>query len=203
MEGSHSSDKERRQAAEELKKVERLERSALARLTQVVKLQDFMTVLMVAATAFSALATWRVAQLTSAWFGVSQRPYMGVAAIRIDTSDDHQPKVIIEYRNFGNIPAADLKASGRILLDGKTVGESASDPHAMNIGVSSPQVPHFLHRELPPTSRDAILAGRARLEVNVAFNYRNGKGPYCYEMKFLYDPYLRNFDPAGGTDHCR
>src|SRR5208282_5398155 len=56
----------------------RTERSQLAKLAQVIRLADFMAILMVLATFFSAYATWRTAMLTSTIFAVSDRPFLVV-----------------------------------------------------------------------------------------------------------------------------
>src|SRR5277367_4372790 len=63
------------------------ERWAFRRLTQILRFTDFMTLMMVVATGFSAFATWRTAQVTNLLFSVAERPYMGVEQVTIDGTD--------------------------------------------------------------------------------------------------------------------
>ena len=54
--------------------IPRRERLAFRRLSDVLRFTDFMTFMMVVATAFSAFATWRSARVTSLLFAVAERP---------------------------------------------------------------------------------------------------------------------------------
>src|SRR5579863_6046192 len=97
------------------------ERSTLARLTQAVKLADFMAILMVLATFFSAYATWRTAKVTSTIFAVADRPFLGVQQVAFEGTDPAHPKIVVGFRNFGSIPALDAIVSAHAVVDGKMV----------------------------------------------------------------------------------
>src|SRR5579863_1064890 len=95
----------------------RTERSLLARMGQVVKLADFMALLMVLATFFSAYATWRTALVTSAIFAVADRPFLGVQQVTFEGTDTSHPQILVNFRNFGNIPALDAIVSAHAVID--------------------------------------------------------------------------------------
>ena len=99
----------------------RTERSLLARIAQAVKLADFMAVLMVLATFFSAYATWRTALVTSTIFAVSDRPFLGVQQLAFQGTDTRNPAIVVSFKNFGSIPALDAIVGARALVDGKMV----------------------------------------------------------------------------------
>ena len=78
----------------------RSERSLLARLAQALKLADFMAMLMVLATFFSAYATWRTAMVTSTIFAVADRPFLGVQQIALEGTDTPHPRIMVNYQEF-------------------------------------------------------------------------------------------------------
>jgi len=83
------------------------ERTILVRLGQAVKLADFMAILMVLATFFSAYATWRTALVTSTIFAVADRPFLGVQQVTFERTDAQHPTIAVNFRNFGSIQAMD------------------------------------------------------------------------------------------------
>jgi hypothetical protein len=60
-------------------------------LRDLIRLQDFMAILMVMATAFTGYATWKYMQVSRDIYRAAQRPYLGVQGIRIDQSDPSRP----------------------------------------------------------------------------------------------------------------
>src|SRR5271163_258447 len=99
----------------------RTERSLLARLGQAINLADFMAILMVFATFFSAYATWRTAMVTSTIFAVADRPFLGVSQVAFREENPQLPTIRIEIKNFGNIPALDAIVSAHAVVDGKNI----------------------------------------------------------------------------------
>jgi hypothetical protein len=97
--------------------------SAQSRLSlrDLIRIQDFMAVLMVIATAFTGYATWRYVEVSRDIFGAAERPYVGVQGIRIDQSASRQPHLIVEYRDFGNIPADQTIIIGQLTINGQLV----------------------------------------------------------------------------------
>src|SRR5271156_4188976 len=116
----------------------RTERSILARLARAVKLADFMAVLMVLATFFSAYATWRTALVTSAIFAVADRPFLGVQQVSFEATDTQHPTIVVNFRNFGSIPALDAIVGAHALIDGKLIKAPADIMSEMNAGIVSP-----------------------------------------------------------------
>jgi hypothetical protein len=182
----------------------RTERSLLARLAQALKLADFMAILMVMATFFSAYATWRTAQLTGTIFAVADRPFIGVQNVAFVGTDSQQPMISVNFRNFGNIPALDTLVSVHAVVDGKVVKLPAGMMSEMNAGIVSPNVPHDFFVFVPPEKYQAIAAGKSNLQVHVKVLY---KGPahevqLCYFERFAYELRFNVFLAAGGTDKC-
>jgi hypothetical protein len=182
----------------------RSERSLLARLAQAIKLADFMAILMVLATFFSAYATWRTALVTSTIFAVADRPFIGVQQVAFVGNDPQHPMISVNFRNFGSIQALDTIVSVHAVVDGKVVKLAAGMMSEMNAGIVSPNVPHDFFVLLPADKYQAITAGKSNLQVHVKVLY---KGPahevrLCYFERFAYDLRVNVFLTAGGTDKC-
>ena len=82
------------------------EKSLMRRLTEVLRFADFMALLMVAATAFSAYAAWRTAQVTSHIFAVEERLFIGIQGVTFEQGDTLNPRAVVEYRNSAKFPPA-------------------------------------------------------------------------------------------------
>jgi hypothetical protein len=182
----------------------RTERSLLARLAQAVKLADFMAILMVLATFFSAYATWRTALVTSTIFAVADRPFLGVQQVAFEATDPQHPTIVVNIRNFGNIPALDAVVGAHAVVDGKLVQTSADTLSEMNAGILSPNVPHTFYLVIPLDQYQAVAAGKSKLQVHVQMLY---KGPahqqqLCYFERFAYDSRVNIFQASGGNDRC-
>jgi len=182
----------------------RTERSILARLAQAIKLADFMAILMVLATFFSAYATWRTALVTSTIFAVADRPFIGVQQVAFSGTDPQHPVISVNFRNFGSIPALDTIISVHAVVDGKVVRLPAGTMSEMDAGIVSPNVPHDFYVFIPPEKYQAVAAGKSNLQVHVKVLY---KGPahqvqLCYFERFAYDLRVNVFMASGGTDIC-
>jgi hypothetical protein len=182
----------------------RSERSQLAKLSQAVKLADFMAILMVLATIFSAYSTWRTAEVTSLVFAVAYRPVLGVESVGLDAVDSSAPRIKIDYRNFSQIAALDVIVSARAVVGGKFVEPPGGEISSINAGIISPTVPHMFDAFLTPDLYRAVAAGKSNLQVRVRMLY---KGParaeqYCYFERFEYDYRAQMFNGAGGSDRC-
>lgn len=182
----------------------RTERSLLARLGQAIRVADLMAVLMVLATFFSAYATWRTALVTSAIFAVADRPFLGVQRVNFETDDPAHPIIMVNYKNFGNIPALDTILSVHAVVDGKLVKPAAGAMSEIDAGIVSPNVPHYFYIALPSDKYQAVAAGKSNLQVHVRFVY---KGPahlmeLCYFERFSYQLQWNIFQASGGDDRC-
>jgi hypothetical protein len=182
----------------------RTERSLLAWLGQAVKVADLMAILMVLATFFSAYATWRTALITTAVFAVADRPFLGVERVNFQTADPAHPLIMVNYKNFGNIPALDTIVSVHAVVDGKVVKPVADAMSELNAGIVSPNVPHYFYIALPADKYQAVTAGTSNLQVHVSVVY---KGPahvteLCYFERFSYELRFNIFQAAGGDDKC-
>jgi hypothetical protein len=175
------------------------ERSLLSRLNRAVRTADLMAVLMVLATAMSAFATWRSARISNLIFLVAERPYIGVERVSLEHLQRGGARIVIDYRNFGHIPAADTSVSAAIITDDEpAAGQAGSDA-----GVISPAVEHHLYSYLSEDFFRAVAGGRAKLAVRVKATYRGPSGDrFCYLERFAYDQRSEWFSAAGGSDKC-
>ncbi len=176
------------------------ERSLVRRLSRAVGFADFMAVLMVAATAFSAIATWRTASIARAIYLASERGYFGVETVWIDKSRADDPRVEVDFRNFGNVAAQDVKVTQCLKIGGVVVKDSAK---TLNAGILSPNTPHHLHLHIPLASYPAISAGRSTLLVEVAASYVSAERQMCYLERFAYIADENDFLVDGGTTDCK
>ncbi|MBF6569963.1 MAG: hypothetical protein IVW54_13930 [Candidatus Binataceae bacterium] len=177
-----------------------IERQRLGKLAQLLGFAELMTLLMVAATTFSAIATWRTASIAESIYLASERPYFGVESIRLDNSIAGDPRVEVEYRNFGNLSADATVLDRRILIDGVAV---ASQSKQLFAGILSPQVPHTVQLHLPASSYDAIIQGRSKLRVEIKATYRGlDQRTLCYFEGFRFLADTGKFEVRGGTSRC-
>ena len=125
-----------------------------------------MALLMVAATAFSAFATWRTAEVTNRMFAVEERPFVGVKRVFFERGRTSNPRAVVEYRNFGKIPAGGAIVTVTAMADGKRVTELPNAMSWLSVGMLSPNVPHFFYRYLPLGTYQAVVPVGARLDLN-------------------------------------
>ncbi len=177
-----------------------LTRTERRRLGEILGFTELMTALMVAATTFTAIATWRTASIADWIYLASERPYLGVESVRLDTSKPNEPRVAIEYRNFGHLSSDNTVLDTRMIIDGAVVtGETVR----LDAGILSPEVPHLVHRHLPPDKYAAIVNGSSTLEVDVKATYRGfDRRPLCYFERFQYVADSARFEVHGGTSRC-
>jgi archaellum component FlaG (FlaF/FlaG flagellin family) len=203
-EESHQHSPDKSSAERRDREIVRTERSLLARLATIVKLADFMAILMVLATFFSAYATWRTALVTSTIFAVADRPFLGVQQVGFDATDTQHPTIVVNYKNFGSIPALDTVVSVDALVDGKIAKPSDGELTSMDAGIISPTVPHFFYTRLTSDQYHAVASGKSNLQVHIRMLY---KGPahatqLCYFERMAYDFRLGTFQASGGDDRC-
>ena len=183
--------------------IPRRERLAFRRLSDVLRFTDFMTFMMVVATAFSAFATWRSAHVTSLLFAVAERPYMGVEQVTMALDDAAMARVVVDFRNFGQVQATGGVAQVGLMINGKPLPHTSAAANTENIGIVSPTVPHLIIRFVPRSIYDEVRNGLARMIVHVKFNFR---GPddrqFCYSKLYSYDPRAAVFIPNGGGEKC-
>jgi hypothetical protein len=186
------------------RRIEAQEREILRTERRILTVADFMALLMVAATAFTAIATWRTYEISELIFAMSDRPFIGVQKVSFERTDTEQPAIVVDFRNFGPIPADDAIITVTPLLDGKPIPPHDGEMSVSNQGVVSPGVPHFFYVFLIPDEYKKAVSGAARMMVRITVEY---KGPelgrrYCYLEKLFYDFHTSTFRHAGGTTHC-
>jgi hypothetical protein len=190
-------------AAKPAERLTATERSLIGRLTRVLRFADFMALLMVAATTFSAYATWRTAQVTSHIFALEERPFLGVENVHFEQGDTPNPRAVVEYRNFGKIPASGAIITVVTLVDGKRLADSPNEMTSVSAGVLSPGVPHYFYTYLPSETYRAIISGKSSLMLHIRAEYKGpGGSPFCYAEKTSFDYRSGGFRPVGGSDRC-
>src|SRR3984957_11384812 len=97
------------------------EREILRTERRILTVADFMALMMVAATAFTALATWRTYKVSELIFAISDRPFLGVEKVTFERTDTAEPAIVVDFRNFGSIPADAAIVTGTALLDGTPI----------------------------------------------------------------------------------
>jgi hypothetical protein len=180
------------------------EKSLIRRLTEVLQFADFMALLMVAATAFSAYAAWRTAQVTSHIFALEERPFVGIERATFEQGEPPNPRAVVQYRNFGKIPASGAIVTVIALVNGKRVADSPNEMSSVSEGVLSPGVLHFFYTYFPVDTYKSVVAGKASLMLDARAEYKGAGGePYCYTERMVFDYRSAGFRPVGGTDRCR
>jgi hypothetical protein len=183
--------------------VSRRDRRIVQRLSSVLRFNDFMTAMMVIATAFSAFATWRTAQVTNLLFAIAERPYIGVEQVAVDSIDADFARVVVDCRNFGNVSANGGVAQVGVTIDDRKLPEITPTAGSENIGIVSPTVPHRIFRYVPKGLFDAVRAGRSHMIVRVVFNYRGpDQRQFCYSELMSYDRRSAGFVSTGGSNQC-
>jgi len=186
------------------RRIEAQAREILRTERRILTVADFMALLMVAATAFTALATWRTYQVSQLIFAVSDRPFIGVQKVSFERTDTEQPAIVVDFRNFGPIPADDAIITVTPLLDGKPLAPHDGEMSVSNQGVVSPGVPHFFYVFLIPEEYKKAISGAERLMVRINVDYKSPslERRYCYLEKLFYDFRTSTFRHAGGSTHC-
>ena len=144
------------------------EKSLMRRLTEVLRFADFMALLMVAATAFSAYAAWRTAQVTSHIFALEERPFVGLEGVTFEQGDTPNPRAVVEYRNFGKIPASGAILTVVALADGKRIADMPNEMTSVSAGVLSPGVPHFFYTYFPVDTYKSVVTGKSETDAPCA-----------------------------------
>lgn len=187
------------------RRIEKQAREILRTQRRILSIADFMALMMVAATAFTAFATWRTYKVSELIFAIQDRPFIGVEKVTFERTDTPEPAIVVDFRNFGPIPADDAMVTVVALLDGKLIPPRNGEMSTMDQGVVSPQIPHFFYVFLQSDEYKKSIDGTAHLMVRVTVEY---KGPaldrrFCYLKKMVYDFHSATFRPAGGSSTCR
>lgn len=195
----------------EIKGLEKTEDALLHAQSETLRSLDVTNMLMVTATvlmaitsAFSAWTSWRVVQLTADFDSSSNRPYLGVASVKLDTSDPAHPKSTFELRNFGNLPAEQTAIGVSTQIDGQAITSPLGLQRiVLSLGVLSPSAPYNFNFAFSPQYLSLVKSGKAHLVVNVEATYRGGDGRlHCYENRYGYVAQFDKYDPDGGSSEC-
>ena len=181
-----------------------VQRETLRSLDFTNALMVAATILMAIGTMFSAWTSWRVARLTRDFYSTSNRPYLGVASIKLDRSNPERPASWIEFRNFGNIPSEQTVIEVSTLVNGRLVKDILGLQHVvLSLGLLSPEAPYFFGAMFPPQYLQSVENGSTKLVVIIESTYRDMGGRlHCYHMRYAYVAFLDKYDPDGGSSAC-
>jgi hypothetical protein len=176
-------------------------RNLLKRIASALEITDFIALMMVFVTGLSAYATWKTAQVTNQILLTSQRPYVGTESVKF--TNEANPKIVADLRNFGSVQAEDAVISIVLKLNGKALSGDSEPQQQEAPLVLSPAVPHRFYRHITAdTYRDAVQ-GKTSLEVEVRVRYRGPRGDeHCYLTRNSYDHTDQVFYPRGGSLSC-
>jgi hypothetical protein len=176
------------------------DRSILRKMTSFMEFADLMALLMVAATAFSGYATWRTATIAQELLMSSERPYFGVEGVNLERSVVGDPRVFVEYRNFGHVPADEVNLQAMMFIDDRPL---ESNPVAKNVGILSPNVPHHIYFHVPRDRFALVAAGHTTLSTQIHAWYKSASGrAFCYRERFVYMRDSGIFEISGGSSRC-
>jgi hypothetical protein len=178
-----------------------ISRNSISRkLTSFLEFADLMALLMVAATAFSGYATWRTATIAGELLMSSERPYFGVEGVSLDRSVADDPRVFVEYRNFGHVPADEVNLQAMMFIDDQPLD---SNTLVKNVGILSPNVPHHIYFHVPRDRFALVAAGHTTLSTQIVAWYKNASGRvFCYRERFVYMRDSGIFEISGGSSRC-
>ena len=182
----------------------RRERSLIRQLAKILKFADLMAIMMVLATAFSAIATWRTASITNLLVSIAERPYVGVQRVAFDTVEsDGSGRLLIDCRNFGHVSGSDGVVRIRLVVDGRTIVSRAAPAATVNVGMFAPSVPQVFFRFVPAAVYQAVRDGTSLMIAHIAINYRGpDEREFCYSQLMTYDHRADAFSATGGSDRC-
>jgi hypothetical protein len=95
--------------------------------------------------------------VTSRVFAVEERPFIGVERVVFEQGDTANPRAVVEYRNFGKIPASGAIISVVAFANGKRVAEIPNEMSSIMAGVLSPSVLHYFYRYFRPILKSQDL----------------------------------------------
>lgn len=179
-------------------------RTGIRRLVLSVEVADLLGLLMILATAFSAYATWRTAELANQLLLITARPYLGNAGVHFDRTDTDEPRVVADLRNFGSVQAADTTINGELLFNGQQVSGKKGPRPTIFAGVFSPNVPHLTYFHMPVATYREAVEGKGKLQLRLQMRYAGPGGDrHCYTKSFTYDSDDGEFYSDQGTLTCR
>jgi hypothetical protein len=176
-------------------------RNLLKRIASALEITDLIALMMVFATALSAYATWKTAQITNEILLTSQRPYIGTESV--DLTDETNPKVVADLRNFGTVQAEDAVISILLKVNGRALSGDSEPQHQDAPIVLSPAVPHRFYRHITADTYRDVVEGKTNLVVEIRMRYRGPRGDeHCYLTRDSYDHIDRVFYTQGGSLSC-
>jgi hypothetical protein len=181
-------------------RLSRRDRRLLGSIADFLGIVDLVAIMMVIATVCTAIATWRTASIATAIYMASERPYMGVSSVTFATDRPGDPRIVIEYKNFGSVAAEGVVMFRRLSIDGKVVHDQTRRKDA---GILSPGPPHRLFMHVSQAVYGTVVAGRSKIRVEIGARYQGPhRGYLCFFERYAYEIDEGLFDVDGGSPRC-
>ena len=122
------------------------------------------------ATKQSVDASRKSLEIAEKTFEASHRPYLGIErTFRQTPPEDPHWWIVVTVRNFGNLPASDVKMEAQVEIDGKLVGEK----HVIPPIEVFPEAPYnwTLENMLTLEMTKKVNTGGAFLGISVRISY--------------------------------
>jgi len=161
------------------------------------------TVVIAAATVINVIAAVVVSVKTSEYTEVtkniyksSNRPYVGINAIDL-TKDDANKKLYlkVEYKNYGTVPATNVRIAGNILIDGFKMERTDQDIYD-NHAIIFQQTNYIVTYKIASNYYN-FLNGKVLLELDAIVKYKGiADEQYQDQEKYRYDNRIGSFIPV-------
>ncbi|BDV43604.1 hypothetical protein GURASL_25270 [Geotalea uraniireducens] len=150
------------------------------------------TVINVGAALWVSIKTSEYTEITKNIYNASNRPYIGIESFEVNKDDNKHILINVHYKNFGTVPASNVKVNYDMLLDGNPGNHSniELDDSKSNL------FPQSIHNIRLKTGSyyDDIISGKHKLDVVIDIKYRGAtKDIYEVNERWRYDPNHNHF----------
>jgi hypothetical protein len=149
----------------------------------------------------AARAAKASAELARDSFLKTNRPYMGLIEVQLQTNvNDPEWVVFVGYKNFGTLPAPDVKVRVRLRIAGAIVVEMNEQPTEIHQDATMGSRGAI---QVDPARRAQLLGGRAALEgcADILYSLPSGEG-CIYNARFVFRPPTQAFEVLTTRTTC-
>jgi len=150
------------------------------------------TVINVGAAIYMGVKTSEYTEITKNIYKASNRPYIGIDSFKINKDDNKHLLFYVNYKNFGTVPASNVRVKYDMLFDGQTAQHSNSEVYDSNSNLF-PQVANSI-RLRTGADYENVISGKTVLDVVIDIKYRGAtKDEYEVNERWRYDPNHNHF----------
>ncbi len=150
------------------------------------------TVINVGAAIYVGVKTSEYTEITKNIYKSANRPYVGIESFKINKDDNKHLLFYVNYKNFGTVPASNVRIKYDMLFDGHKAHRSNEDVYDSNSNLF-PQVAHSI-RLKTGADYENIISGKTILDVTVNIKYQGiTKEEFEVNETWRYDPNHNHF----------